>query len=139
MTILISDSTPKPSDESTPSTITMPKTMQQETQRFKCRFSRSTATIASTKEMDEVSAAKKTRTKNTAPIHCPPGRLLKTAGSCTNISEGPELFRAPCASVEKAKMEGMMMVAATMAKAESQMAICSEDFWTLTSFFIYEP
>ena len=103
---------------------------------------RRTATIASTSEMDEVSAAKKTRMKNAAPIQRPPGRLLNTAGSCTNMSEGPDVPSAFCAAsdeAEKAKMDGMMMVAATMANAESQMAICSEDLGTLTSFFIYEP
>ena len=80
---------PYPSDESVPSTSIIPNTIMHETALLN-PLALSTATIVSTREMDDVSAAKNTRMKNTMPSHLPPMILLNTAGSWTNISEGPD-------------------------------------------------
>ena len=72
---------PKPSEDNVPSTSIMPNTIAQAGNLLSLQFSRNTETIASASDIDEVSAAKKTSTKNTAPIHLPPGMLLNTAGS----------------------------------------------------------
>ena len=116
-----------------------PKTIRQAVQRFKLQFSRSTATMVSTSEIDDVSAAKNTRIKNTAPTILPPGMALNIFGSTTNISDGPDAFIASFATsalAEPAKMEGMTIIAAKMAKSVSQMEICRAEEPMLASFFM---
>ena len=98
--------------------------------------------MASTSEMEEVSAAKSTSTKNTVPMMRPPGMPPNICGSTTNISEGPEEFMADSAAAPPPvaeKMAGMTMSEAKTANSESHTAICTPAGWILALFFMYEP
>ena len=61
-------------------------------------FSSTNATTGSSSDMDEVSAAKLSRTKNSAPSTVPPVMLPKAIGSVTKIRPGPELGSRLCAN-----------------------------------------
>ena len=56
---------------------------------FTFHFSIITETIVSISEIEDVSAARATRTKKTIPIILPPRIERKTLGRVTNISPGP--------------------------------------------------
>ena len=51
-----------------------------------------TDTMVSIREMEEVSAANSTRTKNTTPMTVPNAMFSKTIGRVTNIRPGPALI-----------------------------------------------
>ena len=71
---------PNPSEDKVPNTIIAPKTIRQAVSLFIFPFSVRTATIASTRETELVTAAKSTKTKKTVAIILPKGAgiALKT-------------------------------------------------------------
>ena len=62
------------------------------------------ASAGSMREMAEVTAAKLTRTKNTAPTTAPSGRLPKATGRVTNSSPGPSPGSRPGVAKTMGKM-----------------------------------
>ena len=79
-------------------------------------------TIVSIREMADVSAAKSTSRKKTAPTNCPIGMLLNTFGSVMNISPGPALS-AELSPPEKANTAGTIISPARKAIPVSKISI----------------
>ena len=95
-------------------------------------------TTVSISEIEDVSAAKSTRTKKTVPIMLPPAMLSKTLGRVTNIRPGP-LPKALSSPPENEKTAGITIRPAKNAIPVSKSSICLTAPSMATSFFIYEP
>ena len=73
-------------------------------------------TIVSIKEMEEVTAAKNTRIKNTVPSTVPRGMLANTFGRVMNISPAPA-FKADSSPPEKINTDGTIINPAKKGKS----------------------
>ena len=80
---------PFPRDEGTPKTIHNKSTIRQENFLLHLNLSWKIETIVSISEIEDVSAAKRTRMKNATPTIEPPFMDSNTLGSVTNIRPGP--------------------------------------------------
>ena len=87
--MLMKTQTPKPSDEGIPKTTQPMKTAIQVKRLPQPNLSLKMDTTVYIREMEDVSAAKNTIMKNTAPMTAPPGIVSKTLGKVSNISVGP--------------------------------------------------
>ena len=76
-------------------------------------------TIVSIKEMEEVTAAKNTRIKNTVPSTVPRGMLANTFGRVMNISPAPA-FKADSSPPEKINTDGTIINPAKKANPVSK-------------------
>lgn len=134
--MLIKERTPFPREHNVPTIIINPKMIKQAVNLLNLRFSHKTATIASTREIEEVNAAKKTSKKKIIPNTLPIPMLLKTSVNCINIKDPPLFDKTSSGLSEKANTAGIIINADTIAKSESHTAICAEEVVILTSFFI---
>ena len=120
--ILTSAHIPLPSEEGSPKAKLNKNTIKQVILRFHLNLSQTMDTMVSIKEIDEVNAANKTKTKKTQPTISPNGILLNTFGKVTNIRPGPA-FNADWSPPEKAKTEGIIIRPAKNAIPVSKISI----------------
>lgn len=92
-------------------------------------------TSVSKREIAEVSAAKKTKMKKTAPITVPRAMLLKTFGSILNIRDGPDASISAFPP-ENTKTAGTIISPDRNATPVSNISTCETDFSRLDFFGI---
>lgn len=85
--------------------------------------------------MEEVTAAKNTRIKNTVPSTVPRGMLANTFGRVMNISPAPA-FKADSSPPEKINTDGTIINPAKKANPVSKISICRTELSRFVDFGI---
>ena len=127
------DQIPNPNEDGIPiNKLNAPKTIIALT-RENFHLSINMETVVSKIEIELVTAAMNTSTKNSAPITWPPGICPNTFGSVINMRPGPPLFKP--SSPLNTNTAGMIIKPAINAMAVSKISIWFTDLERFTSSF----